>query len=222
MPRFGSQNICPRCGKAVYFAEQKMVLGKAWHKTCYKCAACNKSLMAVTQLERNGQIFCKSCYGKNFAPRGYGYGGGAGALSSYTGEKPLAKTVPKTAPPSYARTKNRFSRPAPARPAPAPRAAANACFSCGTELKMGAKFCTNCGANQTAPKPKPKPKPPVGFACSQCGTAAKPGQKFCTECGGRVVGAAAPAPPRPTCCSGCGSAYKPGQKFCTSCGNKLI
>lgn len=26
------------------------------------------------------EIYCKTCYGKQFGPRGYGFGGGAGAL----------------------------------------------------------------------------------------------------------------------------------------------
>lgn len=28
------------------------------------------------------EIYCKSCYGKKYGPKGYGYGQGAGALSS--------------------------------------------------------------------------------------------------------------------------------------------
>lgn len=32
------------------------------------------------------EIYCKSCYGKKYGPKGYGYGGGAGTLSMDTGE----------------------------------------------------------------------------------------------------------------------------------------
>ena len=28
-----------------------------------------------------GEIYCKTCHGKNFGPKGYGFGGGAGALT---------------------------------------------------------------------------------------------------------------------------------------------
>ena len=28
------------------------------------------------------EIYCKSCYGKKYGPKGYGFGQGAGALSS--------------------------------------------------------------------------------------------------------------------------------------------
>ena len=31
------------------------------------------------------EIFCKSCYGKLYGPKGYGYGAGAGTLSMDTG-----------------------------------------------------------------------------------------------------------------------------------------
>lgn len=30
-------NGCPRCGKAVYFAEERIAHGKKWHKLCLKC-----------------------------------------------------------------------------------------------------------------------------------------------------------------------------------------
>jgi hypothetical protein len=33
------------------------------------------------ETEHEGEMFCKSCYGKNFGPKGYGFGGGAGTLS---------------------------------------------------------------------------------------------------------------------------------------------
>jgi cysteine/glycine-rich protein len=31
--------------------------------------------------DRNGEIYCKICYGREFGPKGYGYGQGAGTLS---------------------------------------------------------------------------------------------------------------------------------------------
>lgn len=80
-PKFGGADICPRCGKAVYMAEKMMGGGSAWHKTtCFTCAECNKRLESTSLCEREGEIYCKSCYGKNFGPKGYGYGQGAGTL----------------------------------------------------------------------------------------------------------------------------------------------
>ena len=50
---------------------------------------CNKSLDSNTVAEKKaeeegkpGEIYCKGCYGRHFGPKGYGYGGGAGALTN--------------------------------------------------------------------------------------------------------------------------------------------
>ena len=50
-----SVNLCARCGKAVYFAEQVFGAGKKWHKQCFKCAACNKTLSSSTVRDRDGK-----------------------------------------------------------------------------------------------------------------------------------------------------------------------
>jgi len=81
IPRYGVTDICPRCGKAVYMAEKMMGGGSAWHKTtCFTCGACSKRLESTSLCERDGEIYCKGCYGRNFGPKGYGYGQGAGTL----------------------------------------------------------------------------------------------------------------------------------------------
>ncbi len=36
--------------------------------------------------EHQGALYCKQCYGRKFGPKGYGFGGGAGALSMDKGE----------------------------------------------------------------------------------------------------------------------------------------
>ncbi|KAJ8299121.1 hypothetical protein KUTeg_023181 [Tegillarca granosa] len=64
------QAKCPLCGKSVYAAEEKIAAGRKWHKFCFKCGMCNK---------------CWRCHGRKFGPKGYGFGGGAGALSTETG-----------------------------------------------------------------------------------------------------------------------------------------
>jgi cysteine/glycine-rich protein len=43
-------------------------------------------LESTTLAEHDGQIFCKQCYGRQFGPKGYGFGGGAGCLSMDSGE----------------------------------------------------------------------------------------------------------------------------------------
>ncbi|XP_060608292.1 cysteine and glycine-rich protein 1-like isoform X3 [Ruditapes philippinarum] len=77
---------CPRCSKAVYFAEQQLALGKKYHKLCLKCAKCNKLLDSYSCTNHEDEIFCKACYGKMFGPKGYGFAGGAGGLSMDTGK----------------------------------------------------------------------------------------------------------------------------------------
>ena len=36
--------------------------------------------------EHDNEMFCGSCYRKNFGPKGYGFGGGAGTLSMDDGD----------------------------------------------------------------------------------------------------------------------------------------
>jgi cysteine/glycine-rich protein len=44
-------------------------------------AHCKKMLDSTNATEHDDELFCRSCYGKKFGPKGYGYGGGAGVLS---------------------------------------------------------------------------------------------------------------------------------------------
>ncbi|KAJ7389635.1 hypothetical protein OS493_029974 [Desmophyllum pertusum] len=53
---------------------------KSWHKKCFTCKECDKKLDSDTLAENEGEIYCKGCYGKQSGPKGYGYGGGAGAF----------------------------------------------------------------------------------------------------------------------------------------------
>ncbi|XP_012945698.2 cysteine and glycine-rich protein 1 [Aplysia californica] len=65
---------CSRCRKVVYFAEKVSGVGQVFHKACFKCQNCNKSLDSTTMTEHGGSIYCKSCYGRNFGPKGFGFG----------------------------------------------------------------------------------------------------------------------------------------------------
>ncbi|CAN0395823.1 cysteine and glycine-rich protein 2-like [Lethenteron reissneri] len=77
---FGGSDKCPRCSQSVYAAEKVMGAGKPWHRSCFRCKQCGKSLESTTLNDNDGEIYCKACYAKNFGPKGVGYGLGAGTL----------------------------------------------------------------------------------------------------------------------------------------------
>jgi len=132
--------VCPRCSKNVYFAEEKQALGKSWHKLCFVCANCKKMLDSGKITEHDGEMFCGSCYGKFFGPKGYGFGGGAGTLSMDDGRgyKSVKKHVDHQAQAYVAprRVMGEANGNAPAKPAPV---TAN-----GKPRWGGAEVCPRC------------------------------------------------------------------------------
>lgn len=82
MPNWGGGAKCGACDKTVYHAEEIQCNGRSFHKTCFICMTCRKGLDSTTVAAHESEIYCKSCYGKKYGPKGYGYGQGAGALSS--------------------------------------------------------------------------------------------------------------------------------------------
>ncbi|XP_046861200.1 cysteine and glycine-rich protein 1-like [Xenia sp. Carnegie-2017] len=77
----GGPDDCPWCGKRVYAAEKKLAAGRSFHARCLRCFECKKGLDTGHLKSRDSAIFCQGCYGKKFGPKGYGFGGGAGALT---------------------------------------------------------------------------------------------------------------------------------------------
>ncbi|KIP09441.1 hypothetical protein PHLGIDRAFT_102870 [Phlebiopsis gigantea 11061_1 CR5-6] len=75
LPRtFGGSNpSCGKCGKTVYFAEQAKAIGKTYHRGCLRCGECNTLLDSTRLTEKDGEPFCKHCYGKLYGPAGNGY-----------------------------------------------------------------------------------------------------------------------------------------------------
>jgi cysteine/glycine-rich protein len=61
---------CPRCGRRVYEAEKRTAANKDWHKSCLNCNLCHRSLDSTTANENAGEVYCRNCYGKHFAPVG--------------------------------------------------------------------------------------------------------------------------------------------------------
>ncbi|NXE30132.1 CSRP1 protein, partial [Ardeotis kori] len=86
MPNWGGGKKCGVCQKAVYFAEEVQCEGSSFHKSCFLCMVCKKNLDSTTVAVHGEEIYCKSCYGKKYGPKGYGYGQGAGTLSTDKGE----------------------------------------------------------------------------------------------------------------------------------------
>ncbi|XP_068847014.1 cysteine-rich protein 2 isoform X2 [Capricornis sumatraensis] len=88
----GEPNVCPRCGKRVYFAEKVTSLGKDWHRPCLRCERCGKTLTPGGHAEHDGQPYChKPCYGILFGPKGVN----TGAVGSYIYDKdPEGKAQP--------------------------------------------------------------------------------------------------------------------------------
>lgn len=78
---FGGSDKCARCKKAVYAAEKVFAAGKPFHKLCFSCSTCKKLLSSMNCCDNSeSEIFCKACYGKQYGPKGIGFGVGAGAL----------------------------------------------------------------------------------------------------------------------------------------------
>mmetsp|Transcript_25253 Transcript_25253/g.39411 ORF Transcript_25253/g.39411 Transcript_25253/m.39411 type:complete len:146 (-) Transcript_25253:186-623(-) len=138
---------CPKCGKAVYFAERQNVLGKDWHKVCVKCDECGKKLEPGNLSDNNGKIYCKTCHGKVTGMKGYGYGGAGGSLASYEsygkGESELIGGDGQKMEPS-----GRSGDFAQSSQAAKPAGGTYFCTECGFKLSAGSKFCSQCGTAQ--------------------------------------------------------------------------
>ncbi|XP_070504932.1 muscle LIM protein Mlp84B-like [Chironomus tepperi] len=78
---------CPKCGKSVYAAEERVAGGHKFHKGCFKCGMCGKFLDSTNCAEHEAELYCKNCHGRKYGPKGYGFGGGAGCLSMDQGDQ---------------------------------------------------------------------------------------------------------------------------------------
>ena len=78
---------CPKCGKSVYAAEERVAGGQKWHKECFKCVSCKRALDSTLCSEHHGELFCKTCYGRKFGPTGFR---GAGSALEPGKDNPVA------------------------------------------------------------------------------------------------------------------------------------
>ena len=65
-----SSQCCPRCHGVVFDAEKMSMRSGDYHKKCFTCAACRRNLDYLLAVDGpNAQdVFCQSCYIKNFGP----------------------------------------------------------------------------------------------------------------------------------------------------------
>lgn len=74
---------CPRCGGVVFAAEQVLAKSREWHRKCFKCRDCNKTLDSIIACDGpDKDVYCKTCYGKKWGPHGYGFACGSGFLQT--------------------------------------------------------------------------------------------------------------------------------------------
>lgn len=64
--------------------------------TLFMLAMCNKLLDSMTVAEHLAELYCKTCHGRKYGPKGVGFGIGAGALTMDAGEHFGNKTVEMT------------------------------------------------------------------------------------------------------------------------------
>lgn len=91
------------------------------------------------------------------------------------------------------------------------------CQNCGNEVKEGAKFCRECGAQIAA-----QTKQASVNVCPRCGKVLENGVIYCDKCGAVLA-------EEPTAsvsgtgkiCPHCGNRLNPAAMFCGNCGNSL-
>ena len=44
--------------------------------------ACGKKVDSQSAADHQGELYCQSCHGRKFGPKGYGFAGGAGTMLS--------------------------------------------------------------------------------------------------------------------------------------------
>lgn len=120
--KFGGAPKCPRCGKSVYHAEQIIGAGREWHKSCFACKICNKRLDSTTATDREGEVYCKACYGSNFGPHGFRGGNAGGVMHTQAKEEVFGGPVGDGGGGGGA-----------------------FCSNCGTKAS-GGRFCSSCGS----------------------------------------------------------------------------
>jgi hypothetical protein len=61
--------ICKICGKEPYLVERIVAEKSWWHKNCFRCKQCNKSLSLDSYMSHEGIIYCKPHHRELFQPK---------------------------------------------------------------------------------------------------------------------------------------------------------
>jgi len=63
-------NVCPVCTRTVYKMEETRVDGEYYHKWCFKCKECSKTLSSGGYAKVHGTIYCKPHFSQLFKEKG--------------------------------------------------------------------------------------------------------------------------------------------------------
>jgi cysteine/glycine-rich protein len=129
------------------------------HVQCFTCLTCKTRLSSTTLTEKDGELYCQTCYAKQFGPKGYGIGSQSLTFTGISVAGPASGA--SASPPAVA------PRPAAAASPPAAAVAASPtgkfCTSCGTGGQTG-RFCGSCGKPVGGAVPSASPPAPVAAA----------------------------------------------------------
>eukprot|EP01092_Planopodium_desertum_P010595 TRINITY_DN471_c0_g1_i1.p1 TRINITY_DN471_c0_g1~~TRINITY_DN471_c0_g1_i1.p1 ORF type:complete len:134 (-),score=20.37 TRINITY_DN471_c0_g1_i1:40-405(-) len=114
---------CPNCNKSVFPMEEIKADTASYHRGCFKCTHCKKTLERGKQSTRNGKLYCDRCATSLFGAAGFR---GAGSAID-----------------SHERPTDVYSGPAGPDHVVA-SIESGLCSSCGTKGVSGG-FCSNCG-----------------------------------------------------------------------------
>jgi len=68
-PAIEVNKICKICGKEPYVVEKLVAEKSWWHKNCFRCKECNKTLNLDTYASHQGVIYCKPHHKDLFKPK---------------------------------------------------------------------------------------------------------------------------------------------------------
>ena len=76
----GDPSACPRCNGKVFEAEKMVSRERMFHKECFNCCACAHKLDYSNCMEGpNSEVYCKTCYVKEYFTGGRNKFGDSGA-----------------------------------------------------------------------------------------------------------------------------------------------